>query len=115
MLDREIEVPLTSDVDGALGEVAVDGSAVLDSRYKRRIDGNANGWEVHRNVALIGGCLCLLKLGEPRKKLGNISAPERMGRTGWGTWRAIGRMREIQCVRYGERMKNWAEDGGRGV
>ena len=32
-------------------------------RYEnRRIDGNGNGWEVHRNVARTGGCLCLLKL-----------------------------------------------------
>ena len=61
-MDREIEVPLTSDVDRTLGEVAVDGSVVLASlagtRKNRRIDGNGNGngWEVHRNGARIRGC-----------------------------------------------------------
>ena len=37
---QRIDLPLTSDVDGALGEVAVDGSAVLDSLAGTRIDGS---------------------------------------------------------------------------
>ena len=51
---QRIDLPLTSDVDGALGEVAVDGSAVLASLAgtDRR---EWNGWEVHRKVARIGG------------------------------------------------------------
>ena len=40
MLDREIEVPLTADVDGALGEVVVDDSAVLDGLAGTRINGS---------------------------------------------------------------------------
>ena len=40
VLDRKIEVPLTFDVDGALGEVAVDGSTVLMSMVCSTIGGS---------------------------------------------------------------------------
>ena len=40
VLDREIEVPLTADVDEALGEVVVDDSAVLDGLAGTRINGS---------------------------------------------------------------------------
>ena len=90
VLDREIEVPLTSDVDGALGEVVVDGSAVLDSlagTYRWEWEGVGGSQERSPYWRLSVPS----EIGRTTQKTGQPS-PERMGGTGWWAWRAIGRM-----------------------
>jgi len=100
VLDREIEVPLASDVDGALGGSSGWLGSTRQPRYEsKRIDGNWNGWEVHRNV----GCLCLLKLVEPRKKLGNHLRREWQGRGG-GHENGKPENERLSASRYGERI-----------